>query len=133
MDQIPEYVDERLNSWCIHCGTPISTVDSNKDHVPSKALLEKPYPDNLPTVLICAGCNNGFSRDEEYMAVFLQCVLKGTADPDLHGDTRSGRALRKDQKLRAKIELSRAENTTVPDDIISMWQPDCESIGNYIR
>ena len=75
MDQINGFVDERQKAWCIRCGAWIGDVDTNRDHVPSKVLLRKPYPENLPVVATCVACNNGFSADEEYLHLFLHCVL----------------------------------------------------------
>ena len=34
MDRIEEFVDERQKSWCIHCGSGIEDVATNRDHVP---------------------------------------------------------------------------------------------------
>ena len=81
MDQIEECGDERQKSWCIHCGGWIAELDTNRDHVPSKSLLREPYPANLPVVEVCATCNEGFSLDEEYLVVFLNCVLAGSTEP----------------------------------------------------
>lgn len=41
MRYIEEFVDERLKAWCIHCGSAIADVESNRDHVPTKSLLTK--------------------------------------------------------------------------------------------
>ena len=67
VDKIEEFVDERQKSWCIHCGAWIGGVETNKDHVPSRALLLKPHPANLPVVQICSACNKSFSANEEYL------------------------------------------------------------------
>ena len=82
MDYINEFVDERQKSWCIHCGYLIGDVETSDDHVPSKGLLRKPYPENLPVVKTCKSCNSGFSGDEEYLFLFLHCVLAGSTDPE---------------------------------------------------
>ena len=55
---------------CVYCGGP---ADS-REHVPTKRVLEKPYPQNLVTVPSCRGCNNGFAQDEEYFLVALAQV-----------------------------------------------------------
>jgi hypothetical protein len=52
---------------CIYCGSAAST----RDHVPPKALLDKPYPENLITVASCGPCNNGASDDEQYLVIVL--------------------------------------------------------------
>jgi hypothetical protein len=49
---------------CIYCQTnPEETVD----HVPPKGMFKRPRPANLITVPACFRCNNGFSRDNEYL------------------------------------------------------------------
>ncbi len=61
---------------CIFCGDKAET----KDHIPSKNLLEKPYPNNLFTVPSCKRCNNSFSSDEEY---FLNVLSEISANQTL--------------------------------------------------
>lgn len=67
-----EYEPWQQKSLCFYCGSPADT----KDHIPSKVLLDKPYPDNLDEVPCCRKCNNGFSLDEEFSAVAIECVLR---------------------------------------------------------
>ena len=75
MDYIDEFVDERQKLCCPQCGAWIGEVGSNRDHVPSKVLLRRPYPNNLPVVASCTTCNISFSADEEYLSfVFSQDV-----------------------------------------------------------
>ena len=42
MDKIEEFVDERLKSWCIHCGAGIGEVETSEDHVPSNPHFSSP-------------------------------------------------------------------------------------------
>ena len=132
MEYLDEFVDERQKSWCIQCGAWIGGVDADKDHVPSKALLRKPYPKNLPVVTICTHCNNGFSADEEYLSLFLHCVLTGTADPVRHKDARVGRALRRHDKLRARIERSKTEYQTIGGETRFVWKPEVERVERVV-
>jgi hypothetical protein len=81
MEPIEEFVDERQKAWCIHCARNLATCHATDDHVPTKGFLSKPRPHHLPVVKICRECNNGFSRDEQYVVTFLSCVLSGTTDP----------------------------------------------------
>ena len=59
MEQIREYIDEQLKGVCVHCGNSIFEGNfreqpiSISDHVPSKCLLQEPYPENLPVTNIC--------------------------------------------------------------------------------
>ena len=132
MERIEEFVDERQKSWCIHCGAWIGGVDTNKDHVPSRALLLKPHPANLPVVRVCNTCNNSFSVDEEYLFLFLRCVLAGTTNPDRHEDARIARALRRHDKLRARIEHSKREYPTIGSETRTVWQPETERVNRVI-
>lgn len=70
MIQRPEYGEGHPERMCCYCGECADTVD----HVPSKILLNEPYPENLPTVPCCRKCNEQFSLDEEYVAVLFECV-----------------------------------------------------------
>ena len=90
MDPRKLFYDDRLKGHCVYCGGSEET----RDHVPSKVLLDEPYPEDLPVVPACLECNNGFSLDEEYLACFLECVLCGTVDP---------RALKRD-RIRRKLQ-----------------------------
>ena len=78
MEQVENYGDERQMSWCVYCGGPTET----RDHVPSKVLLDEPYPDNLPVVPACAQCNSSFSLDEEYLACLNECAVRGVIGGD---------------------------------------------------
>jgi hypothetical protein len=64
------YADERLLDYCIYCG---DTPDT-KEHVPSKSLLNTPYPENLHIVGACKKCNNGFSFAERYFSNLLKKI-----------------------------------------------------------
>ena len=132
MDYIDEFVDARQKSWCIHCGVWMAEVDASVDHVPSKALLRKPFPENLPVVATCSTCNNGFSADEEYLALFLHCVLAGSTDPTRHRDKKVARALRRHEKLRARIERSRVEYQTIGRETRSVWKPEAERVDRVV-
>ena len=132
MDKIEEFVDERQKSWCIQCGAWIGDVDTSDDHVPSKGLLRKPYPENLPVVNICNTCNNSFSADEEYLLLFLHCVLAGATDPDHQTEAKISRALKRHEKLRARIERSKTEYQTIGGETRYVWKPETERINRII-
>jgi hypothetical protein len=78
MEQLRNYGDQRNQEWCVHCGDPGET----RDHIPSRILLDEPYPENLPVVAACRSCNAGFSLDEEYFACLVECVLAGGVEPE---------------------------------------------------
>ena len=100
MDQLRDFADSRLLSGCIYCGGPAET----RDHVPSRCLLERPYPENLPVVASCARCNQGFSKDEEYLVCLIESALCGSTDPDKIKRPTVANILRNSPTLRARIE-----------------------------
>lgn len=132
MDQIRESVDERQKAWCIQCGATLGEVATSCDHVPSKALLRRPYPENLPVVDTCVACNKGFSPDEEYLHLFLHCVLRGSTDPARHPDPKVARALQRHEKLRARIERSKTEYRTIGGETGCVWKPEEERVERIV-
>ncbi len=105
MNQLRNFADERLFDGCIYCGGSADTVD----HVPSKILLDKPYPENLPVVDCCEDCNKGYSQDEQYLACLIECVLAGSTDPAKVRRSSIAKTLMHAPALRARIEASRKE------------------------
>jgi len=133
VDYIDDYSDERNKSWCIHCGIVATEVaEINRDHVPSKSLLKTPYPTNLPRVPVCKPCNEGFSLDEEYFCVLVNCILSGSTDPEHQNDSRVGRILSRSHKLRARIENAKVEQILDGGKTRSMWQPETERVNRVI-
>ena len=134
MRYLHDFSDERNKSVCIHCGSWLKDVETNRDHIPSKCLLRKPYPrkpypENLPVITICSDCNRRFSFDEEYLSLFLQCVLRGSSDPEDQYDPRVGRALQRHGNLKARIERSRFE-TIVDRESRIFWKPEEDRVAN---
>ena len=105
MDQLLDYADSRLLNACIYCDGPAET----RDHVPSRCLLERPYPDNLPVVGSCSRCNQSFSKDEEYFVCLIESALCGSTDPDKITRPTVARILRNSPALRARIESAKSE------------------------
>jgi hypothetical protein len=132
MHEIEESVDARQKSWCIHCGGWIAGLETNRDHVPSKSLLQEPYPANLPVVEICTGCNAGFSLDEEYLIAFLGSVLAGSTDPERQSNPKAERILRRNAKLRARIERAKTEHQTLGGVTRLFWIPETERMNRVI-
>ncbi len=102
MRQIRIFSDSRLKTQCAYCGNQ----PENKDYVPSKIILEKPYPDNLPVVPSCLECNKGFSLDEEYFACLIECIICGTTEPENLIRTRILKILERKPKLRDRLAES---------------------------
>lgn len=78
MEQLENFGDDRQTSFCPHCG---GGGIATRDHVPSRVLLDEPYPENLSIVLACEECNKTVSADEEYVACLIECTVVGSASP----------------------------------------------------
>lgn len=104
MDHLDDFSDERVLRGCAYCGG----IEETKDHVPSRAFLDQPYPPYAPTVPACLECNRGFSLDEEYLACLIEVVLAGSADSDAVGRSSVRRALMHSPKLAARLDSARA-------------------------
>jgi hypothetical protein len=103
VEQLNNFADSRLLVGCTYCGGPEET----RDHVPSRVLLDEPYPDNLPVVPCCWSCNNELARDEEYLACLIEAVVVGSTDPDCFRRARVADILRRSPGLRTRIESAR--------------------------
>ncbi len=103
MDQLIDFADDRLTSGCIYCGGLADT----RDHVPSRIFLDPPYPENLPVVGSCKSCNQGFSKDEQYLVCLLEAARAGSADPDRIKRPSVARALRRSPALQARIDAAK--------------------------
>jgi 5-methylcytosine-specific restriction endonuclease McrA len=125
MDPRKLFADERFTGLCAYCG---ATPDT-RDHVPSKVLLDEPLPADLPVVSCCHSCNDGFSLDEQYLACFVECVIRGSVEPDLVQREKVKRILRDHPALAARIaESSRCEDQA--GNI--MWLPQVDRVGNVV-
>ncbi len=123
MQQLPVFADERQLRRCAYCGSAPETVD----HVPSRVLLDEPYPANLPTVECCLECNVGLSLDEEYLACLIDCVLAGSAAPDDVGRIKVRAALKRKRALAERLEASRRESTAG-----IVWVPEADRVRNVV-
>ncbi len=105
MDHLDNLADNRLIRGCIYCGG----LPDTRDHVPSKCLLEQPYPTNLPVVGCCDSCNQSFSKDEQYFICLLESVLCGSTDLEKISRPSVRRIMEKSPALRQRIENSKTE------------------------
>ncbi|HLJ35271.1 MAG TPA: hypothetical protein VKU38_16580, partial [Ktedonobacteraceae bacterium] len=99
MRQLKNDGDTRQAEACAYCGEATQT----RDHVPSRILLDEPFPENLPVVPACLPCNNKASFDEEYLACLIECVICGTTDPARVGREKIRRTLAKQHALQARL------------------------------
>lgn len=133
--QLREFADgrvkERLADRCMHCGNKFDERGGRTaDHVPSKALLSKPYPANLPTVEVCGECNNGFSGDEQYVAALIACVLAGSTSPCSLDDPRIAAMLERNPRLRSRIERARREPLDPNDP--PLWEAESDRVSRVL-
>ena len=124
MDPKKLFFDQRFSNVCVYCGDNPDT----RDHVPSRVLLDEPFPGNLPVVNACEKCNNSFSVDEPYLACLIECAIHGSTDPDLVKREKISRILQEKPKLAATIEASRCE------DLFGnvSWGPDTKRVRNIV-
>ena len=122
MKQVEDFSDDRYKGSCLHCGDWLTAKPRSDDHVPSKALLDRPLPENVHVVETCLSCNNKFSSDEEYLAAFLGAVLSGSTDPGVQVFETARKILAANLKLRREIEAAQ----------IDIIQPDGSAQKNWI-
>lgn len=106
MKDYQTFSDKRLDGSCYSCG---SSEASTRDHVPPKALLDKPFP-FLAVVPSCEPCNRGFSLDEEYVVCAIEVAACGSPDPTQFVRERVARAVQRSPALATRLnEEFRAE------------------------
>lgn len=110
MQQLRCYGDDRNKGFCVHCGGPSETLD----HVPSKVLLDEPYPENLMAAPACRACNNDLSLDEEYLACLLECVIAGDTSPEKLHRAKIARILRENISLSARLQRTQTVDAGGP-------------------
>jgi hypothetical protein len=123
MDQLKNYADSRLLNGCIYCPGPAET----RDHVPSKCLLEPPYPQNLYIVGCCESCNQSFSKDEEYFVCLIESVLCGSTEPEKIHRPSVAKIMKGSPALRKRIEKSRK---VIDGQIV--FEPEIKRIKNVM-
>lgn len=123
MQQLIPFSDNRLTRGCIYCGG----FSDTRDHVPSKCLLDKPYPENLPVVGCCFDCNQSFSSDEIYFACFIECVKSGSTKLDQINREYIKNILLKTPSLHKRIENS----TKIQNEQIEFY-PEQDRIKNVL-
>jgi hypothetical protein len=110
---------------CVYCGAK----PNSHDHVPSKVLLDEPFPPQLPVVEACKSCNTGFSLDEQYVSCFLECVICGTVEPSGLQRANVQRILSENRALQSRIEEARVRNGS---DIL-VWKPETGRVRKIIE
>jgi hypothetical protein len=124
MDTRKLFFDERLKGLCAYCG---AAADS-RDHVPSRILLDEPYPDNLPIAESCTKCNQGFSVAEEYFACLLECVIQGTITPNESFREKILATLLARPTIGARIEKGKQ----IGADGSLVWMPETDPVREVV-
>lgn len=124
MRQIPDYSDRRFKSRCAYCGG----VAETRDHVPSRVLLNEPFPENLPVVPACRACNESFSLHEQYLACLVAVVLAGDLEAVATVSAKAARILDTTPALRAKIASARSGAPDRPH-----WAVELERVYIVLR
>jgi hypothetical protein len=123
MKQIRTFYDERNDAFCSYCGK----FPDTRDHVPSRILLDTPFPDNLPVVPCCQKCNNNFSLDEEFIACVIECIICDTYDLNLLKNIRIKNILERKNNLYQSIKEIFRNN--IHNDIITKYFDRFKNIG----
>ena len=118
MEQIYHFSDQLGSVDCIPCLGENHSGRYSRDHIPTRALLNPPYPENLMDVGMCQECNSGFSKDEEYFAAFLASVISGSTEPDPLQFPTASRILAHNPRLRSRIDAARRVEATPGRDTL---------------
>lgn len=96
--------------------------------MPSRCLLDDPLPENIHTIKACDVCNQGFSKDESYLACFVEVVINGSIEhiDSMRPKVRS--ALSENPGLAARIRASRRET---PGCVV--WVPELDRISRIVE
>ena len=132
MKQIYHFSDQLGSLDCLPCPESSHNQLYSRDHVPSKALLNPPYPQNLMDVGMCQECNSGFAKDEEYFAAFIATVISGSIEPDPLRFPTASRILTHSPGLRNQIDAARRIEATPGKDPVIVWTPELERLERVI-
>ena len=132
MKQIYHFSNQLGSVDCIPCPENNHSGRYSRDHIPTKALLNSPYPENLMDVGMCQECNSGFGRDEEYFAAFLASVISGSTELDPLQFPTASRILTHNPPLRSRIDAARHMEATTGKCTEVIWTPELERIERVI-
>ena len=132
MKQIYHFSDQLGSVSSIPCPEKNHSGRRSRDHIPTKALLNPPYQENLMDVGMCQECNSGFAKDEEYFAAFLASVISGSTEPDPIQFLAASRILAHNPRLRSRIDAARRLEVTPRKDTLVTWTPELERIERVI-
>lgn len=120
MDPRKLFFDDRMKGICAYCGG----LPDSRDHVPSKILLDEPYPKNLPIAESCTSCNQSFSASEEYVACLIESAINGTTIPNENFRPKIATTLNARPSIAKRIE----EGKQVSSNGQLIWQPEAKHV-----
>ncbi len=147
MEYIEDYSDERQKAWCIHCGSVITDIASNRDHVPTKSLLSNNFRERgarydysaddvlgyLPQVIICKSCNSSFAPDENYLLCVLHALFAGGLYPDAATHPEAAQILRSNRHVVRSLKMGPDGQLLLFNDLQPFTlYPDVERIKRVI-
>ena len=98
---------------CIYCGKFPNRKNASKEHIPSKSLLDPERVKDHPTVVVCKTCNEGFAKDEEYVAALLASVIDGSTNPGPKRFPGAAKTLAHSSRLQRRIGRTRREQFSI--------------------
>lgn len=110
MRQHAPLIDRRLFGYCYACGDVLTEHARTIEHVPARALLNRPYPENLATVPSCFACNNGSSANEQFIARLLEAVRVGSPDSRLFERDRVRDSVQKSKAIAYRLNSTSASD-----------------------
>ena len=132
MRQMDDYSDDRSRRFCVHCGGILEVADISREHAPTRSLLDRPLPHNLPVVHACQRCNSGFSDDEAYVVALIACTLSGSTYVDRDRFPIAVDILDHSAELKARIERMRRVQLTLWGDPEVWWAVEQGRVENVV-
>ena len=132
MKQFSDYSDTRNKGGCTHCGARLDPEQASRDHVPSKTLLDRPLPDNLPVLPTCRSCNASFAKDEEYLSVFLAAVITGSVELNPNRFASAAASINHSRSLRGRIARAQRNRVSTTGEHEVLWEPEIERVLRVI-
>jgi hypothetical protein len=108
-----------MEHQCAYCGGP----PDDFDHVPPRFFLDDPFPESLYKVGSCRACNNGASRDEQYVGCLIDVALVGSVSDAGRLRPKVWRTLGEQPALAARLDASRAEG-----QLGVSWNPEMDRV-----
>ncbi len=129
---INDFSDIRHKTWCYYCNDTLGSTPTNREHIPTKGLLNKPFPKNLPVAEVCKKCNEQYSLDEEYFIAFLSAALSGSTDPNAQVIDSGRKIFFRNKSLQNRIERSKREFQTYGGQKEVLWIAELTRIHSVI-